>query len=50
MFELAARGIDDVIQELASNEDPLFSICLGMQLLTDYGEEHCVKAGLGVIP
>jgi len=50
MSELVARGLDDVIRELASNEVPLLAICLGMQLLFDYGEEHGVTAGLGVVP
>jgi glutamine amidotransferase len=50
MHELAARGLDNVIQELAKNEVPLLAICLGMQLLFEYGEEHGARAGLGVIP
>jgi len=50
MSELAKSGLDDVIRELASKEVPILAICLGMQLLFEYGEERGMTAGLGLIP
>jgi len=50
MSELVCRGLDDAIREVASNGVPLLAICLGMQLLFDYGEELGLTVGLGVIP
>jgi glutamine amidotransferase len=50
MSELAKSGLDDVIRELASKEVPVLAICLGMQLLFEYGEERGLTAGLGLIP
>ena len=50
MSELINRRLDVTIRELASIEVPLLAICLGMQLLFEYGEEYGISAGLGVIP
>ena len=50
MSELIKRRLDETIRELASIEVPLLAICLGMQLLFEYGEEYGISAGLGVIP
>ena len=47
MEQLAAMGkaITD-----ASRSVPVLGICLGMQMLFDWSEEHGLHAGLGVIP
>lgn len=50
MSELISRRLDVVIRKLASIEVPLLAICLGMQLLFEYGEEYGMTAGLGIIP
>ena len=48
--ELQKRGLDDAIREVATREIPLLAICLGMQLLFDFGLEHGLTPGLGIIP
>lgn len=47
MEQLAAMGkaITD-----ASRSVPVLGICLGMQMLFDWSEEHGLHAGLGIIP
>jgi len=50
MSELMKRGLVDAICEIVTKGVPLLAICLGMQLLFDYGEEHGLHGGLGVIP
>jgi glutamine amidotransferase len=47
MEQLAAMG--KAITE-ASRSVPVLGICLGMQMLFDWSEEHGLHAGLGVIP
>jgi len=50
MSELVKRGLADAIRDVAISGVPLLAICLGMQLLFDYGEEHGLTNGLGIIP
>lgn len=49
MAELQNRGLDAVVQKLASREVPLLGICLGMQMLLDESEEFGLTKGLGLI-
>lgn len=49
MSELVKRGLVDAIRDTAKSGVPLLAICLGMQLLFDYGEEHGPTNGLGII-
>lgn len=49
MAGLRARGLDDVIRELAQRDVPLLGICVGMQALFDVGEEMGQHAGLGLL-
>lgn len=46
---LEARGLTEAIIGEAKNGKPLLGICLGMQLLFEYGNEHKRKKGLGLI-
>lgn len=49
--ELLRRdGLDKIICEEAGSGKPLLGICLGMQLLFDYGLEYGRHEGLGLIP
>ncbi len=50
MAELAARGLDDVMREVAIRNTPLLGICLGMQMLLGESEEFGITQGLGLIP
>ena len=47
---LRRNGLDKLVCEEASNGKPLLGICLGMQLLFDYGLEYGQHEGLGLIP
>lgn len=49
MAELKARGLDEVIQEVAAQK-PLLGICLGMQALLESSEENAGIACLDVLP
>lgn len=49
MKEIDQRGLQGVLQEVAS-EKPFIGICLGMQLLVEYGEEGGGASGLGLLP
>ena len=53
MRELKLRGIADVIRkrglEAADGGRPFLGICLGMQVLVDYGTENGGADGLGII-
>jgi glutamine amidotransferase len=40
----------EVIKDHANQGKPLMGICLGMQLLSDYGSEGGGRSGLGLIP
>ena len=47
---LRRDGLDGLVREEAGNGKPLLGICLGMQLLFDYGLEYGRHEGLGLIP
>lgn len=49
MTELNKFELQDVLRECAATK-PFLGICLGMQLLFDYGEENQGTEGLGIIP
>jgi glutamine amidotransferase len=49
MEELKKRDLIDPINEFNSTERPIIAICLGMQLLMSYGEEHKETNGLNLI-
>lgn len=50
MSKLDASGWRSVLKAKAEEGLPLLGICLGMQLLLEYGEEHGMSAGLGLVP
>jgi glutamine amidotransferase len=50
MAALQAKGLDDVVRQVAASGKPLLGICLGMQMLLDESEEFGVTRGLGLIP
>lgn len=47
MEGLRSRGLDQVIQELVG-QIPLMGVCVGMQILSEYGEESAGVDALGV--
>jgi len=48
---LHGSGMAEAIQQHALvRKRPVLGLCLGMQLLADFSEEHGVHAGLGLIP
>ncbi|HEU4746790.1 MAG TPA: imidazole glycerol phosphate synthase subunit HisH [Anaerolineales bacterium] len=49
MSGLRARGLEDVVREIAFREIPLLGICVGMQALFEVGEEMGQHAGLGLL-
>ena len=51
MHELNERGFTEALREYVKSETgPLLGICLGMQLLADYGTEFGKTEGLGLVP
>lgn len=42
-------GLDKVVREVVSDGKPLLGICLGMQLLFEYGSEFGHNEGLGLL-
>ena len=48
--KLAEAGMDRVILEQAQKGKPILGICLGMQLLFEWGNEYGVHPGLGLLP
>jgi glutamine amidotransferase len=48
MDQLSAMG--RAIKEASSGSVPVLGICLGMQMLLEWSEEHGIHAGLGIIP
>ena len=49
MSELTASGMDDTLREVARRGKPILGICLGMQMLLEFSEEHGLHAGLGLV-
>ncbi len=49
MRGLRARGLEDVLNEVAKRGVPLLGICVGMQALFDAGEEMGEHKGLGLL-
>ena len=49
MSGLRARGLDDVVKEVAVRGVPMLGICVGMQSLFDVGEEMGEHNGLGLL-
>ena len=50
MSGLRARGLEDVVKDVAKRGVPLLGICVGMQALFEAGEEMGQHAGLGLLP
>ncbi|MDB4145237.1 imidazole glycerol phosphate synthase subunit HisH [Amylibacter sp.] len=50
MERLTSSGLDSVVKEFVKKGNPFLGICVGMQLLTDNGEEFGNTSGLGIIP
>jgi len=51
MAGVDALGAGPVIAERVADERPVLGICVGMQILFDYGKEHgLVTKGLGLLP
>ena len=49
MEDLNKRGLDVFLKKISKSGKPILGICLGMQLLFDYGEEHGGANGLSLI-
>lgn len=47
---LRAKGFEKKIKELADSGVWILGICVGMQVLATYGEEHGMHLGLDIIP
>jgi glutamine amidotransferase len=50
MEALARLGLVEAVRAYAAAGKPLLGICLGLQFLFDYSEEHGRHEGLGLIP
>jgi len=50
MDTLTSRGLIRPIREKIASGAPYLGLCLGLQILFDFSEEHGGKEGLGVIP
>ena len=51
MEQIRGRGLDIILTDLVyKNQKPVLGICLGMQILADWGEEYVQCKGLGFIP
>ncbi len=49
MGNLHKYSLVKILKEYALTNKPLLGICLGMQMLLDESEEHCITKGLGLI-
>ena len=47
---LVERKLDGLVKEIALSGRPFLGICVGLQLLFDYGEEGAGSPGLGILP
>ena len=47
--KLKNTGLDKIVREVVSDGKPLLGICLGMQLLFEYGTEFGRSDGLGIL-
>jgi glutamine amidotransferase len=47
---LTERGLVPVVKAAAASGKPFLGICVGLQLLFEYGEEGSGAAGLGIFP
>jgi glutamine amidotransferase len=50
MQGLRERGLIEAIRRHAASNRPLLGICLGMQMLAEWSEEHGLHDGLGLVP
>jgi len=50
MENLRAAGHHDVLRQRAHDDKPLLGICLGLQLLFSWSEEHGRHEGLDILP
>lgn len=50
MASLEAKGLVTVLRDRGARQAPVAGICLGMQLLADFSEEHGRHPGLGLVP
>ncbi len=50
MEKLKEYELDTAIKTYVSRGKPMLGICVGMQMLFDFGEEHGGAEGLGIIP
>lgn len=50
MEKLKEYELDKAIKAYVSQGKPMLGICVGMQMLFDFGEEHGGAEGLGIIP
>jgi imidazole glycerol-phosphate synthase subunit HisH len=50
MENLRQRGIDKAVMDYVGTGRQLLGICLGMQILLEYSEEHGRSEGLGIVP
>jgi glutamine amidotransferase len=50
MEQIKARGLDSILSDLVYRKrKPLLGVCLGMQILAEWGEEYVKCRGLGFI-
>lgn len=50
MAHLRQAGLDAVLRQAAAADRPFLGICLGLQLLFSWSEEHGRHEGLGILP
>ena len=50
MENIRLRHLEDTLKRVFDHEKPILGICLGMQLLVDWGLEEGMTKGLGFIP
>jgi imidazole glycerol-phosphate synthase subunit HisH len=50
MANMRRAGLAEPVRKFAASGRPFLGICLGMQLLADWGEEGGLTQGLGLVP